>query len=88
VEGDLHVNKLGGENSSEFKLTTYVTINWKFNSTLPPDDPEARRVRLEERERSRRWLEFLAEEIRRTQRARAEEQRRSLTLAVEDPSEP
>ena len=83
------VKKLeGGENSSVYELSYDLTIRWRIEPEPFEVDFERRRAVLEEKARVKRLLEILAEDIDRARRERAAEQRKELTLEVDEPPEP
>jgi hypothetical protein len=95
VVRNLDVKKLGGEESSTYKLSNDLAMRWRIDSEPSEQEDaeyragldERRRARMEERAEVTRLLELLAEEIRRVKREKSAAQQRELILEIEEPPE-
>ena len=92
---NLDVKKLGGKESSTYKLSADLVMRWRIDSEPSEQEvaehlawlAERRRARMEEKAEVNRLLELLAEDIRRVKRERSAAQQRELILEVEEPPE-
>jgi hypothetical protein len=95
IVSNLEVEKLGGEESSTYELSTDLPVRWRIDSEPSEQEvaehrawlDERRRARMEEKAEVDRLLELLVEDIRRVKRERSAAQQRELTLDVEEPPE-